>query len=293
MERGGSELSEAEERLSPLLLPDIEEHRIQLEEFEGLYDPRMIERDKKEVLRLEDLFEKDAKANPEAEVWSKRGKLFEAMVNNQIEESNWLGESAEVIIPSKYDDYINKIDSILEFDAEGTLSHLALAIDVTKSLDEIQKKLSQIKKSIDSGELSTIKYFRSQTERGEKTAIPRVVVGADQKTMNELAELLLRFRLSRGKNSEEFKKTRAILEKHPVQLQILLEIRHQLSAFKKYAEETNPSGPLPAFDRILDAINPIFTDIRSEEDYLERIGRLKEDAVFNLIIEEAKAFPSS
>ncbi len=293
MERGGSELSEAEERLSPLLLPDIEEHRIQLEEFEGLYDPRMIERDKKEVLRLEDLFEKDAKANPEAEVWSKRGKLFEAMVNNQIEESNWLGESAEVIIPSKYDDYINKIDSILEFDAEGTLSHLALAIDVTKSLDEIQKKLSQIKKSIDSGELSTIKYFRSQTERGEKTAIPRVVVGADQKTMNELAELLLRFRLSRGKNSEEFKKTRAILEKHPVQLQILLEIRHQLSAFKKYAEETNHSELIPAFDRILDAINPIFTDIRSEEDYLERIGRVKEDAVFNLIIEEAKAFPSS
>lgn len=292
IERRGFQLSEAEERLYPVLVPETEKDRIEIDEFEGLYDPLMLEKDKKEVERLEAIFKQSAIENPEAETWSKRGKLFEAMVNDQIESSNWLGENATVIIPSKYDDYINKIDSILEFNDEGSKSHLALAIDVTKSQDEVQKKLSQIKKSIDSGELSTIKYFRMENERAEKTKIPRVVVGADQNTMNDLAEILLRYHSSRNHNPEEFKKARAKLESHHTQLQIILEIRNQLAAFKKYAQENGREDLISSFDTILDFINPVFIELKAEESYLEKIGRVKEDKVFNIIIEESKHFGS-
>lgn len=290
MERGGSELSEAEERLFPVLIPETENDRIELNEFDGFYDPQMIERDKKEVERLESIFQKTNAENPDAETLAKRGKLFEAMINNQIESSNWLGENATVIIPSKYDDYVNKIDSILEFNDEGTKSHLALAIDVTKSLDEVQKKMSQVKKSIDSGELSTVKYFRSEDERGEKTRIPRVVIGADQKTMNGLAELLLRFHSAKG---EDFKKVRSLLEKHYAQLQIILEIRNQLSAFKKYAQETGREELIPSFDKLLEVVAPIFAEIKEDEDYLEKLGQVQDDEVFNMIMSESKRFGSS
>lgn len=290
VERGGFKLSEAEERLYPILVPENEKDRIEIDEFEGLYDPAMLERDKKEVERLESIFNKQTQENPEAETWSKRGKLFEAMVNDQIESSNWLGENATVIIPSKFDDYINKIDSILEFNDEGTRSHLALAIDVTKSLDEVQKKMAQIKKSIDTGELSNIKYFRSEDERGEKIRIPRVIIGADQKTMNDLAELLLRFHSAKG---DHFKKVRSSLEKHSAQLQIILEIRNQLSAFKKYAHENGHEDLIPSFDRILEVISPIFGEIKEEDDYLEKLGRVQDDEVFKIIIAESKRFGSA
>lgn len=288
IEGEGSKLSEAEERLFPILVPEIEKERIQIHEFEGLYDPAILARDQQEVDRLESIFSKQNENDPEANALSKRGKLFEAIVNNQIESSNWLGENASVIIPSKYDDYINKIDTILEFDTEGSISHMALAIDVTKSRDDIQKKLAQITSSIKKGQLSTVRYFRSQTERAEKSRIPRVVIGADQKTMNDLAELLLRFQALKGKNQDEFKKIRAKLEKHPAQLLIILEIRNQLSAFKKYALEVGKEDLIPAFDALLDLLNPIFIEIKSDEDYLDKIGRVKDDEVFNMIIEESK-----
>lgn len=296
--RGDAErLSELEDRLYKELVPNLERESIRIEDFEGLYDPKMLARDNAEVERLEKIYATDAESGSK-----KRGRIFEAMLNDQIEESNWLGENARVIIPSKYDDYKNGVDSIVEFDEETNRAHLALAIDITKSPEEVRKKLARIRGSINEGTLSEIKYFLARnnqgeiTERAEKSGVPRVVVGADQKTMDEVGELLIRYKTLRKNQPkpgevghDDFRKLREKLAAHPMQFQIISEVRAQLTAFRGYAEANNKLAVIPAFDRMLGILDSIMEQ-KPEAASEETLARIEEDEVYKMILEETRNF---
>jgi hypothetical protein len=139
------------------------------------------------VERLEGKFEKNGAPD-------KFGKLFEAIIDNQIEDNDLMGPNASVIIPSRFDDIANGIDSIVEFKQRQTTSHLALAIDVTKSKESLSKKFERIRNSIKTGDLSRARYFRSKSGgfRGELSNIPRVVVGAAHPAVEDISSLMLR-----------------------------------------------------------------------------------------------------
>lgn len=146
--------------------------------------------------------------------------IFEALVLDQTERSNWLGENAMTVRASKFDDYANGVDMIVEFPEEIS-RHLALAVDVTTS-EMLAKKFSRIREEIDRGRLSRVKYYDSKNFRGELKNVPRIIIGADQSSVRQAGELWLE-----NKNKE--------LAVHPMQNIILDEIVFQLKAFSDYA----------------------------------------------------------
>ncbi len=247
-----------------------------------------------------------AAANPEAKFWRQRGALLEAIVNDQIDSSDWFGESAIVIVPSRFDDVVNGVDSIVEFEEGIDHSYLALAIDVTKSGEHLTKKFDKIRTSIEKGELSRVKYFESRGVQKELLPIPRVVVGADQKTMEEVATLLLAFKThqrhpalksesSAGQEAAEekkkdFRRIREELAEHKLQFQLLFQIKIQLEAFWRYAKKTGKEKPAETHERLLETVNGIIEVKADTQNFSEIESAINEDGVHRMIIEKARGF---
>lgn len=239
--------------------------KIQLDDFSDLYGKETIEKDSAEVERLEKIY-KSQESKEDREIEAKKlSVIFEAIFNQQAETNEWLGENVTTIIPSRYDDIKNGIDSIAEFKEENSKSHLALAIDVTFG-SETEKKLAKIKESIKKGELSQVKYFMTEDFRGELKNIPKVIIGADAKTLREISELWIQKR-----NKE--------LANHPIQMQILLEIKMQLESFKQYAEGLRQVNLVSVYENSLSIINRI---IDGKEGIINT-DEIKNDRVFNSI----------
>lgn len=199
---------------------------IDLEQFRDLYGEEIINRDLEYVRRLEEKFAQESQSGSQQERIHRLATIFENIFQEQAERNNWLGDNVYIIKASRFDDIKNGVDNIAEFQKEDrSASYLALAIDVTMSAD-VEKKLKRIKKGIENGHLATMKYFVSQYTniRGELSKIPHVIIGADIKTIKELAELWLQNDIEKLMN-------------HYVQFQILETILHQLIVFRNYAEK--------------------------------------------------------
>lgn len=245
-------LSEGEEKLYNLVIPDYEKRRIKETDFKDLYGSKRVEADIKEIERIRQEIESRQSENDK--VIGKKSKLFEAILSEQIEEQNWMGGEVMAVAASEYDDIKNRVDMILEFTGEEA-SRLALAVDLTTATNTeiLRAKLKRIRDEIRSGELTRVKYFKSEAEdfRGELGNIPRVIVCADQRTLEDLSQLFLDYK-NAAKNvklnrqagdlagekrwQEEFKKTRETIKNHPVQRQILEEIKIQLEKYYWLAE---------------------------------------------------------
>lgn len=296
-------LSEVEQKLYTSLVLPQEAEAIDPKSFDDLYDKGVIEADIRRVSELEAKFKAEAENDPSKEAWDKRGKLFEAIVRDQTEMSDWMGETARVIVPSRFDDIVGGVDGIVEFDDETSKTHLVLAIDVTESELGLNRKFEKISASIRSGRLSRVKYFRSGNMRGELTLVPRVVIGANRESMNEVAELLLEFKTTQkggaqrgGKESEKFREARKSLAESDMQYKILVEMKEQLIAARDYAKaapyETVEAAErkkdiVAAYDRVLALINDILRE-KPEAELKETRSRLERDGVFNLILEKSK-----
>lgn len=217
-----------------IIFPDLEkrfreaeeslrEYKIDMTLFYDLYGKEKVQEDILEVDAIKEKFlEEDTPSEKEAK---KMAVIFESLFNKHGEQSNWLGENASIIPTSDYDDIVNGVDAIAEFSEEGKNPyHLGLGVDVTYS-SHIKKKFEKIKKSIDKGKLSEIKYFHSTNMdfTGKLSQIPRVVISITRETLRELVNL------NENKKNKE-------LASHFVQFQMLDEILMQLEVFKEYAE---------------------------------------------------------
>ncbi len=222
----------------------LEEDRIEMDDFKRLYGDRRVEEDKKEVEKRKNFY-KENNSNQEKEA-KKLATIFEAIINENLELSEWLGENAQTMPTTEYDDFVNGVDTIIEFiEEDKNPSHLGMAIDATYS-SELGKKFTKIKENIDKEKLATIKYFKSinMDFMGEKSQIPRVIVGADNNTIKELIELWYT-----GKKKE--------LGEHPIQFQIMEEILIQLESFMQYAKKINKPGIKEKFRIIYNIIEKI------------------------------------
>jgi hypothetical protein len=240
--------------------------QINMEDFDFYKD---VPADLAYVAEMDRRFEESEARDTEFEsVLRKMAKIFEVIINEQIELSDWLGGSAMTQKASEYDDYKNGVDTVVEFDEEEGFSHLALAIDVTSS-HELARKFDRIKKEIDQGVLTKIKYFVSEglSFKGEKGNIPRVVIGADRKTITDLM----------GKWIDEDKEA---LAKHVVQAILIEEIIAQLEVFASYAQSVGQEKAADVYKRTLGILMRIKTEKNLSEDMLYRAG---EDQVFSAI----------
>jgi hypothetical protein len=290
-------LSEIEQKLYTSLVLPQEAEAIDPKSFDDLYDKGVIEADLRRVSELEAKFRAEAENDPSKEAWDKRGKLFEAIVRDQTEMSDWMGETARVIVPSRFDDIVGGVDGIVEFDDETSKTHLVLAIDVTESELGLNRKFEKISETIRRGSLSRVKYFRSGNMRGELTLVPRVVIGADKKSMDEVAKLLLEFKTTQkggaqrgGKESERFREARKKLAENDMQYKVLVEMKEQLIAFREFAGKAakeNKRETIDAYDRVLKLIEGVLAG-KPEAELRETRSRLEQDGVFNMIVAKSK-----
>jgi len=208
---------------------DLRRSAIDPETFRDLYHSG-VDADMAYVKEMEAKFEQAA--TPETREAQHLATVFEAIIHENAELSDWLGPNAETFKTSRYDDIKNGVDTIVEFQEENAAaSHLGLSIDVTFAADT-GKKFDRIYNELKRGELPKIKYFRSDAMgfRGELSDAPRVVIGAESKTIKQLAELWLE-----GQKKE--------LGSHPIQFQILAEILTQLETFESFARK-NGNDPI-------------------------------------------------
>lgn len=257
---------EIEERLYKVLVPAQEKAAISPNDFIDVYGADAVAKDMAYVRETEARFVREAEEDVEKQAAIHRGHLNEGIINDQIDSSDWLGPKARAIIPSRYDDIVNGIDSLVEFEEEGGDSYLGMGMDFTKESSSIREKLLKIQAAINKGVLSEVKY--SPNARGPQF-VPRVVVGADHVTFEDVAEKLLIFKqlqdrakkeaLSEGQRAELIK-ARNALGAHSLQFKILKEITMQLQVFQKYAENVGKSELAKIYEQTLGIIRPILLE---------------------------------
>ncbi len=219
---------------------ELREDAIKMTDFENFYGREELERDLAYVDRRETSFKE--RSLPEDERSQKHSLIFEAIFHTQAELSDWLGPDAMTFKASRYDDIVNGVDEIIEFNPpKEDPSHLALAIDVTYS-NTVTEKLERIKREIEEGRLTGLKYFNPKEGGLDKT--PRVVVGVDFQTLQELTDLWM-------------ERDNDALYCHPVQLLILDQIQLQLETFRKFALENGQENLAEAYKETLNKIKSI------------------------------------
>ncbi len=277
-----------EDALYDILVPKNKQRAVDMDSFADLYGATAVEKDK--AL----LQERGAQSAPD-----RSHDLFAAIVNDQIEQSDWMGpsEKAIVVVTSPFDQLENGIDSVIELSEGDSVSHLALTVDIANNEEEIQKKFSAIRLSIEQGKLSCVKYFHSKDFRGELENIARVVIGADDPVIEEVSGLLLRLiqlpkmilEDKRPEDAEELTKTRIEVAAHPLKRMILIEIKEQLEAFRAYAESLGKMDSMGEYSKVLHVIGGIIVE---KEIAGETIGGddLMKDKIFKMIVEGARSF---
>lgn len=222
----------------------IDELRVHEEDLRDLYGD-VVTQDIQKVKRIEDGFARnDSQENVEAK---RLADLFEALVLDLGELSDWFGENAFTIKTSLYDDYVNGVDMVIEFRGgeEESATYLGVAADVTFSSNATEK-FEKIRGHIDNGELGKVKYFSSEhmETQGELTKLPEVVIGVSKKTVMELSELWI------TRNQKE-------MAKHYAQLMILKQMREQLETFSLYSESIGKTDLSALFKERLAIIDGI------------------------------------
>lgn len=264
-ERSYLNIDEAHKRAQEVLT----DNEIPLEEFIGLsdtYPEDSVKRDIAEVKRLEGVFEQSPSKI--------HADILEAIVCEQGELSNWFGPESQVIKTSRFDDYINKIDMVVETkgDDQGfsRFSHLALGIDVTFGSKDLYRKFDTIRANIDNGTLGEVKYFRSDRQHVTRHLgkVPQIVVGVAVERVKELGLLWMN-----RKNKE--------LSEHAVQVTILEEAALQLKTFIEYAENSErkeAQSVVPILEKELQKIRELL-----EEKKKRGLVGIKDDKVFEEI----------
>jgi len=267
-EKISSDFTKAYEKALKVLTID----KIDEQEFKDLYSEENVEKDLAYVAEMEEEFKKSN--TPEEQRLKKLATIFEAIIHEQTEINNWLGENVETKKTSGYDDIENDVDLLAEFKQPKKLltSHLALAVDVTFSSANIVDKMEEITQEINSGKLATIKYFKSDylNIRDEKTNIPRVVIGVDGYNLDKIMTLWLN-----RKNQS--------LANHPVKFLLIKEILLQLESYKNYALKMKQPAAADNINKVLEIIEKIAKNENKRGLMDENISKVEEDKVYSMI----------
>lgn len=294
-------LTEAELEVYNMLVPRHKASAIKLDGF----NYKDVEDNKAEIAVAEKAFLEQGKREPWKLEQEKRAELFEAILAEQIELSDWLGNEARTIVPSRYDDIKNGVDLIIEFEREaGFFKHLGLSVDATTHIPSIAKKIDRVRKDIAGGHLTTVKYFISEQRgyRGELGNVPRVVVGADPRSIRELAGIWLNLsELKKNKielekelgiENQQVSEVRARIRKlqpqlaeHRIQFQILEEIKMQLEYFIGLATEERKDEIAQKYQSALETIKDILAAKEFELSGEER-QKIEKDPAYQAIVRE-------
>jgi len=154
-----------------------------------------------------------------------RAKICEALLPNLIE-NYWIPERFYFTETSEFDDWVNGVDSVMEFERKPEKGAI---IDFTTSADKekIRDKMIKITEKIEAGTLFEIKYFKSQKEPVQYShlkMVPALIVGIAPFTLRELCDLYS-------------KKEKKKIENHWFKYGLFDQILAQIEYYKKYILE--------------------------------------------------------
>lgn len=253
------------------------ENIIPMDDFVNLYGKENVEKDKNIVEKLKIKFQENAPdEKKEAKILA---DILEAIILEESELSNWFGENTSTIKTSDYDDYVNHVDAVVKFEGDKIPVHTALGIDMTYSTN-IKEKFDYIKKEIENGILAEVKYFSSSFIKGIHMQIPRLIIGADVKTIKELGELWLD---KESKIEGRKKEVKEALGKHSIQFQFLKQMILEAEFFEKYAEKIGKPEITEIYARLKKLILSVYNN---------KVSKQKDagvyDKIFNVIKENLK-----
>jgi len=204
----------------------IETYRSKLDDFREIYGDEIVDKDKKEIERLEGIFASQEES-PESERINQVAEITEGIVVNNLS-GEWLDNQAEATPASVYDDYKRGVDAIIEFfpqQEDQAYEYLGAMLDVTLDTQaKLSEKLDRVwKRHISTGRMTEIKYFEGSEIKGS-LKLPCIVLSLDSKHVKELMKL-------------EDRNKREEIGKHPVQAVILFQIQRQLRAYHSCAVE--------------------------------------------------------
>jgi hypothetical protein len=235
----------------------IEQYKIEMDDFRVLYGDESIERDEAYVRDRQEKFKtKEQEVSADRLTNGEIRRVSECAEYLIIEGINrgWYLDS-RAVKTTDYDDIANGIDFIFERQkGHDPATHLGLAVDITcaRSMDE---KMISIKKAIDTGTLSKIKYFKSGNFKGELSDIPKVIAAVDVFTVERMFKEL-------GQGAE--------IKTHHMRFIMLQQFELQLEAYEKYAQVVRESL-VPSFARALVMLRAAKAEIADEMKKYEHI----------------------
>lgn len=259
-------LTQAHERAMKLLQDPT--HTIQEREFAPkVYSEDVVRRDIKEAQEI--MRSVEAKRTPEEKVAKKISNILEAIVLEQSELNEWLGD-AKTLKTSLYDDTKNKTDLIVEWYSPKDGSRvLALAFDISYGHrdDKLEQKIARVKEEVRHGTLGTIRYYKDSRGDflGTRNNVPRVIVGIGKEGIEDVA-------------AKWVKNENRTLAQHPAQRVFVEEIHMQLERMAGFAVKNNLQGPAQALQQALATIKPL----RAKKSGIQW-GTFRDDPVLNAI----------
>jgi len=284
--------------------------RIKESDFIESFGQDEVEKDGQLITRLEEKFAEQLEHLPLAEVQmikrgEKLGLLLEIIIAEQGEDFHWAGETAHFIRTSRYDDIVNSVDLIIEFEIDSTDQNqltphrVALAVDASQNVEMISQKMNR---NLDkllrrNGKKSPeIKYFQSVINpniKGPLELVIPVVVGLEKNNTDHLTKLISNFQACDTKNkNKEYQETlnekkqhlAELLKNHPAQTVFYREIRAQLTAYLKIL--ISPDTQTALYRAEISSILNKFNHVKETKGNID-LGTCSSDLVMKTIENES------
>lgn len=229
---------------------------------------------------------------------TQRGEMLEAILVSQFEESEWLGGECTITQCSEFDDVINGIDMVAEFENEdGKVVLLGIDATTTFSKERLEWKVERIFKEIERQNLGKLNYFSSEEHPEiDKNVemVPKVIIKVDELEVSRLSSMIKDMIDGKKGSAKELGKCR-------LQMEILKEIKDQLEAQIYYATnifldtvEHSLNGGMKIdkeqamkFNKIIASyekrdINDLQAVIEDNKDVLSLFGGFNEKIIYKL-----------
>jgi hypothetical protein len=237
------------------------------EDYKKIYSKDFIEESKNKVLQIENKHKienkiKDKRSEVEENFfitteYKKTSDYLEALFYKKLGGKNGWIPDAIVWKTSKYDDYVNGIDFVVETNDK----EFALATDITFSHSKnLIHKLDRTKQFINRGKLPVLAFY----ERVEGTVnkpIPYVTIAVEH---DKIVKALKIWADGQGD----------MLENHPLKAKTMLELEAQLESFAIYAKAVNKRNIASAYNDMLAKIQLL---IVNHEDTIKKYRNLIDD----------------
>lgn len=255
----------------------IQEAAIDIDSFRDLYGEAVVDTDNAEVKRLREIFARNEKTvlpnGVTFEQVKQLSEISESFLLRGLNEAKWVPYCGG-IKTSEYDDYINGIDLVLEFQkADNPASHIGLGVDVTFS-NNLTRKIAKVKQEITTGRLASVKYFDSPNShiRGQLRQVPHGVVGFDLDALQRISN----YHKAHGEMPAN----------DPLRSVAFHQLNMQMQKFADYAEKINsPSlSTLRKTSKFVDLLttyvkdrNPHFTKFVQESEQVHNLAKTIEE----------------